>query len=102
MAIKPIKVIAGEYCWDTKIYEGDEDITQKIGGIFGIDIRLRVDELPKMTIHRLNTKMEYVSKVPEHSITIINYEAKKTDSKEILENTSYDNAKDGKNYIKKE
>ena len=101
MAIKPIKVITGKDCWDTKIYEGDEDITKKIGGIFGMDIVLRVDELPSITIHRYSTKMEYISETP-HNLTIINYPSKETKDNDILESTNYSNAKDGtKKYIKK-
>ena len=101
MAIKPIKVVTGLNCWDTKIYEGDEIVNEKIGGIFGIDIKLRVDAAPEMTIHRYNTKMEYVSEAA-HNLTIINYESKRTKNKHVLENTSYDNAENGKHFIKKE
>ena len=65
MAIKPIKVITGIDCWDTKIYEGDEDITEKIGGIFGIDIRLRVDEIPQMKLEgRVYTRPSITRIIP--------------------------------------
>ena len=101
MSIKPVKIITGKECWDTKIYEGDEDITEKIGGIFGIDIVLRVDKLPSITIHRYGSTMEYVSETP-NELTIINYPPKETDNKDILENTNYSNANDGsRKYIKK-
>ncbi len=99
MAIKPIKIVTGVDCWDTKIYEGDEDITEKIGGIFGIDIKLRVDELPKMTIHRHNSKMEYVSGA-SHDLTIINYEQGKKISESIIDDTNYSNAKNGRHFKK--
>ena len=99
--IKPIKIVTGKDCWDTKIYEGNEDITEKIGGIFGMDIVLRVDKLPCITIHRYSSKMEYVSGTP-HELTIINYQPKETDSTGILEDTNYSNCKNGRHYIRKE
>jgi len=99
--LKPIKVITGKNCWDTKIYSGDEDITEKIGGIFGMDIVLRVDKLPQITIHRYGTEMKYISETP-HNLTIINYDAKKAEGTEvILEDTNYTNAKNGRHYINK-
>ena len=101
MVVKPIKVITGMNCWDTKIYEGEELINEKIGNIFGIDIKIRVDAPPKMTIHRYNTEMKYVSSAP-HKLVIINHEPKEKDNGHVLENTSFDNAKNGKNYIKKQ
>jgi len=99
--IKPIKIVTGKNCWDTKIYEGNEDITEKIGGIFGMDIVLRVDALPQITIHKYISKMEYVSEAP-HELTIINYQPKEIDNAGILEDTNYSNCKNGRHYIKKE
>jgi len=98
MSIKPIKIVNDGTCWGTKIYEGDKDVTEIIGGIFGIDIRLRVDEPPKVTIHRYGSKIEYRSESP-HELTVINYEPKKTYDKNVLEDTNYSNSKNGNRHF---
>jgi len=99
--LKPIKIVTGKNCWDTKIYEGDKEITKEIDGMFGIDIVLRVDKLPCITIHRYNTKMKYISEAP-HELTIINYEPKEIKgTNAILEDTNYSDCKGARHYIKK-
>jgi len=101
MAIKPIKIVTGIAGWDTKLYINGEDVTEKIGGIFGIDIEIRVDGLPRVTINRFASNIEFESKNCETKI--VNHKpkkVKKTDA--ILENTNFSNAKKGRHYIKKE
>ena len=57
MAIKHVEVITGIKSYDTQILIDGKDIAQE-AGVYGIDIRLRVNEVPQMVIlsRGLNTK----------------------------------------------
>ena len=99
--IKPIKIISGMESWNAKIYEDGKDITEEIGGIFGIDIKLRVDRLPKIIIHRYATNIE--CEIENSELNIVNHKFKKVKGTDvILEDTNYSNCKNGRHYIKKE
>ena len=97
---KPIKIIVDKAGWDTKIYIDGEYVNEKIGEIFGVDIKIRVDDIPKVTIHRYATKLDFESK--KHDMEIKNHKPKKVEGTNIiLEDTNYSNCKDGRHYIKK-
>lgn len=98
--LKPIKIVSGMDCWNAKIYEDGEDVTDKIGGIWGIDVKLRVDCLPQITIHRHATIVE--CEIENTELNIINHKPKKVKKTNvILEDTNYSNSKGARHYVKK-
>ena len=76
---KPIKIITNKAGWDTKIFIDDKDITEEIGGIFEININIRVDSLPTITIHRYGEKIDFESKA--YKLDIVNHKPKKISDK---------------------
>jgi len=98
--LKTIKIVSGMEPWNTKIYVGGKDIIEEIGGIFGVDVKLRVDCLPKITIHRHTTNVG--CEIENSRLNIINHEPKKVKGTDtILEDTDYPNCKGARHYIKK-
>ena len=79
---KPIKIITNKAGWDTKILIDGKDANEMIGGIFGIDINIRVDALPLITIHRYGEKINFESKA--YKLDIKNYKPKKVKGKNAI------------------
>jgi hypothetical protein len=97
--IKPIKIVTGLKPCDVKIYE--DGIEKDIDNIYGIDIQLRVDKVPKVIYHRYASKVEYEGE--KCAINIADHKPLKVkDADTILEDTNYSNCKNGKHFIKKE
>lgn len=86
--IKPIKIITNKSGWNTKILIDGKDITEEIGGIFRINIDVKVDALPLITIYRYGEKIDFESKA--YKLDIKNYEPKKVKGKNISEITDMD------------
>ena len=96
--MKPRKIITNEAGWDTKIFIDGKDANEIIGGIFGIDVNIRVDTLPKITIHRYGEKIDFESKA--YKLDIVNHKPKKISDK-ISDITNF-SSKGNREYTAKE
>jgi len=59
MAMKQIEIITGTKSYDTKILIDGIDIAQETG-VYGADIRLRVNEVPQVVIFRRALESRFV------------------------------------------
>lgn len=95
MAIKPIKIVTGyNFNTDCEIIIDGEDVLKEGTSIFGVDIKLRVGEVPKVTLHQYSTVVTYEGKECD-----VNYENHKL-AKGIAEDTNYSNAENGRHFKK--